>query len=88
MCNPVAVALKITEPVEYRTCLTFCIKLEHSSMETIQMIQKATAMGNWQLQHDNIPAHASHSVQRFLVKHQITEVTQHPYIPDLAPHDF
>ena len=35
----------------------FCIKLEHSSMETIQIIQKAAAMGNWwwQLHHDNMP---------------------------------
>ena len=27
----------------------FCAKLGHSSIETIQMIQKATAMGNWWL---------------------------------------
>ena len=27
----------------------FCVKLEHSSTETSQMIQKATAMGNWWL---------------------------------------
>ena len=30
-------------------CITFCVKLEHSSVETIWMIQKAAAMGNWWL---------------------------------------
>ena len=39
----------MTEQVEQRICTTFCIKLEHSSLDTIQMIQKATAMGNWWL---------------------------------------
>ena len=43
----VAVVLKMTEQVEQQTCIKFCIKLEHSSMETIRMIQKAAAMGNW-----------------------------------------
>ena len=41
----VAVVLKMTEQVEQQTSMKFCVKLEHSSMETIQMIQKATAMG-------------------------------------------
>ena len=36
----------VTEWVEQWTCIKFCLKLEHSSMETIQMIQKATATGN------------------------------------------
>ena len=35
----VAIAFKMTEQIEQQICL-FCIKLEHSSMETIQMIQK------------------------------------------------
>ena len=46
------------------------------------------ATGDWQLHHDNVPAHASRLVQSFLVKHQITQVTQPHYSPDLAPHDF
>ena len=37
----VAVAFKRPEPVEQRTCIKFCIKLEHFYAETIQMIQKA-----------------------------------------------
>ena len=42
----VAVIFKMTERVEQQICIKFCIKLEHSSVETIQMIQKAAAMGN------------------------------------------
>ena len=45
----VSVTFKMTEQVEQRICIKFCIKLEHSSAETIPMIQKATAMGNWWL---------------------------------------
>ena len=37
------------EWVEQQICIKFCIKLELSSMETIQMIQKTTGMGNWWL---------------------------------------
>ena len=43
----VAVVFKMTEQVEQQICIKFCIKLEHSSLKTIQMIQKAAAMGNW-----------------------------------------
>ena len=39
----------MTEWVEQWTCIKCCMNLEHSSMETNQMIQKATAMGNWWL---------------------------------------
>ena len=42
-----------------------CVKIEHSSVETMPMTQKATAVGSWwwQLHHDNTPAHASRLVQ-------------------------
>jgi histone-lysine N-methyltransferase SETMAR len=46
------------------------------------------AAGDWLLHHDNAPAHASHLVQQFLAKHQIPQVNQPPYSPDLAPCDF
>ena len=69
--------------------IKICVELEHSSIETIWMIQKAAAMGNWWLaassQHTH---HVSHLVQRFLAKHQITQVTQPPYNPDLVPGNF
>ena len=46
------------------------------------------ATGDWQLHHDNIFAHTSRLIKSFLVKHQITQVTQPPYSPDLAPCHF
>ena len=86
----VAIIFKMTEWVEQWICIKFCVKLEHSSMETIWMTQKAAAMGNWWLAalSWNMPAHASHGSCRFLAKHQITQVTQPPYSPDLAPCNF
>ena len=42
-----AFTFKMTVQGEQQICLKFCIKLEHSSTETIRMIQKAAAMGNW-----------------------------------------
>ena len=43
----VAITFKMTERVEQQICIKFCVKLEHSSTETIRMIQNAAAMGNW-----------------------------------------
>ena len=43
----VAIDLKITEQVEQQFCIKLYVKLEHSSVEMIQMIQKATTMSNW-----------------------------------------
>ena len=37
----VAVAFKMTKQVEQQICIKFCMKLERSSVKTIQMIQKA-----------------------------------------------
>ena len=71
---------KMTERVEQRICIKFCVKLKHSSTETIQMIQKAASMGNWWL----VPTHASRLMQSFGVKHQITQVTQPPIQPRLG----
>ena len=45
----VSVTFKMTKQVEQQIYIIFCAKLEHSSAGTIQMIQKATAMGNWWL---------------------------------------
>ena len=53
-----------------------------------QKLLQLWAAADWQLHHDNTPAHASHLVQSFLMKHQITRVTQPPYSPDLAPCNF
>ena len=45
----VAVTFKVIEQVEQWICIKFCVKLEHSSTETIWVIQKSTAMGKWYL---------------------------------------
>ena len=80
----------ITEQIEQPICIRFCVKLEHSSTETIWMIQKAAAMGNWWLAASSTtcPFIASHLVQSFFAKHQITQMTQPPYSLDLVPCDF
>ena len=36
-----AFTFKMTQQIELQICIKFCIKLEHSSAETIWMIQKA-----------------------------------------------
>ena len=46
------------------------------------------ATGDRQLHHNNMPAHASHPMQSFLAKYQITQVTQPHYSPDLVHCDF
>ena len=46
------------------------------------------ATGDLQLHLDNVPTHASPLMQRFLAKHQITQVTQLPNSPDLVPCTF
>ena len=86
----VAVTFKMTEQVEQQICIKFCIKLEHSSVETIQMIKRPQlgATGDWQLHHNNASTHASYLVQSFLAKHQITQVTQPLYGSDLVPVTF
>ena len=45
----VGVTFEMTELVEQLICIKFCIKLEYSSVETVQMIQKTATTGNWWL---------------------------------------
>ena len=44
-----------------KICIKLYFKLEHSSSRTIQMIQRPQlwGSGDWQLHHNNMPAHAS-----------------------------
>ena len=86
----VAIVFEMTERVEQRICVKFWVKLEHSSMETIQVIQKVTAVGIWWLAASSWQRACSCVTSRaeFLVKHQITQVTQPPYSPNLAPCDW
>ena len=83
----VAVAFKMIEWVEQQICIQFCVKLKHSSTETIQLIQKPAAMGNWwlatssrQYTHSCVTSHAE-----FFAKPQITWVIQSPYSPRFGP---
>ena len=80
----VAITFKMTAQVRQWICIRFCIKLDYSSVETIWMIEKAAAMGKWWLA---ATAYAFFLLQSFLVKHQITQVTQPPNSPNLAPCD-
>ena len=85
------VSFKMTEWVGQRICIKFCIKLEHSSEETIQMIEKVTAMGNWWLaasSWQHICSCITSRAEFFFAKHQITQVTQPAYCPDLVPWNF
>ena len=86
----VAITFKMTEQAEQQICIKFCIKVEHSSTETIQMIQEATSMGNWWLAALSWQCSCSYimSHEEFFVKHQITHMIQLPYSPDLAPCNF
>ena len=86
----VAVALKMTELIEQLIWVKFCIKLEHSSWKLFKWFRRLQlgATGDWQLHHNNVPAHASHLMQSFLAKDQIIQVTQPLYSPDLGPCDF
>ena len=73
----------MTKQVEQRICLKFCVKLEHSCLETIQMIPKAKAIGNWWLAASSWQ-HACRcitSCAEFLVKHQIAWVLRPPHTP-------
>ena len=74
------IAFKMTEWVEQWICIKFCIKLEHSSVKTIQMIQKATAMDNWWL----AASSQQHSHSRIMSPAQFFgETSNHP--GDLTP---
>ena len=80
----------MTEQVEQWIGIEFCVKLGHSSVETIQMIQKAAAMGNWWL------AASSQQCTRSCIVSCVEffgKIWSHPgdlapYGPDLATCDF
>ena len=66
-----------------------CVKLEYSSMEALQMIQKAAAMGNWWLAASSWQ-HASSCIKSHV--EFFCEAWNHPgdsapYSPDLVPCD-
>ena len=86
-CVLCGIMFKMNEGIQQRICIKFCIRLEPSSVKTIGMVQKATAMGNWWLAALSRQCARSciTSPAEFFEKHQITQVTQHLYRPELAP---
>ena len=81
-----AITFKVTERVDQWICIKCCVKLEHSSTETILMIQKAAAIGNWWLAalsrqciHSCITSHAE-----FFGKTSNHQVTQHLPIAQIS----
>ena len=86
----VAVTFKMTEWVKQRSFVKFVLSLNIPLQKLSGWFRRPRlwATGDWQLHHDNAPVHASRLVQRFLVKHQITQVTQPPYSPDLVSCNF
>ena len=74
----------MTKWVEQWVCIKFCVKLEHSSMETIRIIQKATAMGNWRL-----AASSQQYTHSCITSHTefFGETSNHPHdlVPPLQP---
>ena len=86
----VAIAFKMTEWAKNEYTSHFALSFNISLWKLFRWFRRPQlwATGDWQLHHNNAPAHASHLMQSFLVKHQITQVTQPSYSPDLVPCDF
>ena len=80
----------MTERVEQQICIKFYVKLEHSSAETIQMIQKAEAMGNWWLAASSRQCSCSRitSCAEFFSETSNHPGDSAPHSPDLAPWKF
>jgi histone-lysine N-methyltransferase SETMAR len=64
------------------------LEIVHHLRDAVWHKRPAWASCNWQLHHDNAPAHSSHLIQSFLAKRGITVLRQAPYSPDMAPCDF
>ena len=81
------------EWVEQWICIKFCIKLERllpfpgNYSDDLEAHSYGWADA-WQLHHDNAPTNTSSLMQSFFMKHQITQVTQPPYSPEVTPCDF
>ena len=76
--------------VEQWICIKFCVKLEHSCIVTIQMIQKAAALGNrWLAASLQLHNHACLMCSATFFGNTSNDPGDTaPYSPDLAPCDF
>ena len=74
--------------VEKQVCINFFVKLDIPPWKHLNDSEGCSygklMIGNF----ITTTAHASHLMQSFLVKHQITQVTQSLYSPDLVPSNF
>ena len=71
-----------TEQVEQKSASNFMLRLNIPLWKLFGWFRRLQlwAAGDWQLHHNNAPTHASpRLMQSFLVKHQITQVTQPHY---------
>ena len=86
-----AISFKMTEQEEQWICNRFCIKLEHSSPDTIQMIQKASSYGKLVIGSFITTMHLlmSHiSCRGFCLNIKSPRWLGPLYSPDLAPSNF
>ena len=78
------------EWIEQWICIKFCIKLEHSSVETSDDSEGHSygqlVIGSFIMPMRPLMHHVWCTV--FLAKHQITQVTETRYSPDLVPCNF
>ena len=85
----VAVAFKMIAWGEQQFCIRFFIKLEHSSVGTVRMIQKAAVMGNrWLDSSRQCAPSCVTSDTVFCQNIKSPWWLYPPYSPDLAPCDF
>ena len=87
----VAIAFKMTEWVEQWICIKFCVSLNIPPLKLFLWFGRLQlwATGDWLLHHNNMATSSQlcSSMQSFFGKHQITQVTQPHYSPNLAPCD-
>ena len=76
----VAITFKMTEQVKQQICIRFCIKFEHSSVETIRAIQKAPEDDVVSAAQINCGANTSKMVENLLEVTHILEGLQQEHL--------
>ena len=80
---------KWSSKLSNKSALNFALSLNIPPWKLFRWFRRLQlrATGDWQLRHNNMPNPASRSCVEFFSKHQITQLTQPPYSPDLGPYD-
>ena len=86
----VAITFKMTKLVEQRIYIKFALSLNIPLRKLFRWFRRPQlrATGDWQLHHNNVPAHASHLTQSVLENIISPRWLRPPYSPDLVPWDF